>query len=253
VVTVPAAAGRGPARASSPRPSRIRRPIGGGKAFGIPSPDSHRVARPPRARLIWHAIQRFATVSLRFHMIAHPGRETLRTRLVAPPSGDYGGLPRRQPPRAESPGRIARCATRGQRQGATPARASGGPGLDRGGPCGPPVVRGLAGRPPAGSACADTAASRIRGAPWPAPASPQIVAGPPVPGTVATAAVRGFPGHKPGAPTPGRTARARCADPPSEDERRRMPHDAAPRFRPCLGPAIPLRRRPRRGAEHAIP
>jgi hypothetical protein len=53
---------------------------------------------------------------------------------------------------------------------------------------------------------------------------------------------------------PGPAWRARAVpDPPSEDDRRRMPEDAAPRFRLRPGPAIPWRRRPRRGAEHAIP
>ncbi len=49
---------------------------------------------------------------------------------------------------------------------------------------------------------------------------------------------------------PGPASPRAVRGPPSEDEGRRMPMTAAPRFRPRPGLAIPLRRRPRRGAEH---
>lgn len=65
-----------------------------------------------------------------------------------------------------------------------------------------------------------------------------------------TAAVQGLPGQKPGAPTPGPAPPCAVCGPPSEDVRRRMPKDAAPRIPSPPGPRhfVALPATPRRGA-----
>lgn len=152
------------------------------------------------------------------------------------------------------PGRIARCATPGLKAGRVTGARMQGPGLEPGWHACPP-------RPPWFSRV-PSCRIRQRGdgcaygpnCPQPASGPPHSVAGPPVPGT--TAKPRPFKGYRGrDQARPPRACIAVCAmrGPPSEDYRRRMPKDASPRIRLRPGLAIPLCRRPRRGAEHCFP
>lgn len=177
------------------------------------------------------------------------------SRLVAAHGDDYCALPRRQTLRADiragSPGARPRGSRPGRAAGATDRE----PGLGAGAAILPPApFRGSAGCPPTGSASAETGARRIRIAPSRQPnlriASP---ARPCLEPPRCARPFKGYRGRDQARPPRARTAMPAVCGPPSEDLRRSMPDDAAPRFRPSPGPAITLRRRPCRGAEFRRP
>lgn len=184
-----------------------------------------------------------------------PGRPAPpQRRLVTTRRRDYGALPRRQTLRADSPGRFARRATRGLKAGRGAEADGWGPGLEPGRQSCPPRLPWFS-RVPCpwirlrGDGCAHgpPAPSRQSDRRTASPARPCL--GPPrLRGRSRVTGAETRRAH-PGPVPPCCAVRG----PPSEDCRRRMPRDAAPRIHPRPGPAISLRRRPRRGAEHRRP
>ena len=152
------------------------------------------------------------------------------------------------------PGRIARLATRGLKAGRAAVSNGRGPGLEPGRRSCPPRLPWFSRVPSCRVRQRGDGCAHGPNRPQPASGPPHSVAGPPVPGTVATPRpFKGYRGRDQARPPRACTALCAVRGPPSEDDRRRMPKDAAPRFRLRPGPAIPLRRRPRRGAEHRRP
>lgn len=148
---------------------------------------------------------------------AHPNESV--TWLVAGGPRDYGGLPRRQPPRAESRAGSPGARPPGLWRGARPVRADGCPAWNRGGNPAPRPFRGSAGRPPAGPASAETMRAWIRPPLRRRRTRRRIEPARPCLGPPRCAAVQGFRGIRPGTPSPGsapRRARRRARRPRTE-------------------------------------